>query len=315
VLQARVRMVALPESVPVARRFVDDALTQWGRETLIEDVGLCVSELSTNATLHSGSRFFELELEQSPETVRLTVLDTGSATADSMTAQSDLTDALLDDQTADDASTTGRGIFIVSALASSWGIDELPEGKRVWAEFADDGDTTYDARPPAVTRRETSPQPAELDPDAWVTVHFLDCPAALLLAHDDNLAEIIRELQLVGSDLDRPHFHRLAGLLAGHVQRHAVNWDPARIMAMDAIRDGHERADIHVLSPRHVTEEIAFLRSLVGEAEALAEAGKLMTMPARAEIQQLRDWLEAEFLNQVELGQPPVPYGVWLEQH
>ena len=59
-------MVAQPESVPAVRRFVDDALTTWGRADLIDDVSLSVTELATNATLHSRSNFFDVELPLGP---------------------------------------------------------------------------------------------------------------------------------------------------------------------------------------------------------------------------------------------------------
>jgi anti-sigma regulatory factor (Ser/Thr protein kinase) len=305
---ARVRMVARPASVPAARRFVDHALTDWGRESLIEDVALCVTELSTNATLHSGSHFFEVELHKVADAVRVAVLDTGQAPADSMAASSAFAGALLDDLNADDASTTGRGMFIVSALASSWGIDELPDGKRVWAEFTQNG--THGAQRPAIRHREPPPV-AGLDADDWVVVRFESCPAALLIAHDENLSDTIRELQLIGADLQRPDFRKLAELLAGHVQRHAVNWDAARIQAFEAVRAGSELTDIHVLAPKNVMEDVRFLRNLVWEAEALSEAGKLITLPAPPEVQVLRDWLESEFRRQGEEGLEPVPFTSW----
>ncbi len=303
-------MVAQPASVPAARRFVDHALTDWGRESLIEDVGLCVTELSTNATLHSGSHFFEVELQNIADAVRVAVLDTGQAAADSIAASSELTDALVDELTADDASTTGRGMFIVSSLASSWGIDELPDGQRVWAEFTQEGGT-YDAQRPAITHRD--PVAAEpLNPDDWVVVRLEDCPVALLLAHDQNLSDTTRELQLIGADLHRPDFRRLAELLSGHVQRHAVNWDAARIQALEAVRAGREFTDIHVLAPKNVMRDVRFLRQLVWEAEALSEAGKLMTLPAPPEVQVVRDWLESEFRRQGGEGSEPVSYTSWL---
>lgn len=305
-------MVAQPASVPAARRFVDDALTDWGREGLIEDVGLCVTELSTNATLHSGSHFFEVELRKIADAVRVAVLDTGQAPALSLAARSGYDDGAFDGLRADDASTTGRGMFIVSALASSWGIDELPDGKRVWAEFTRE-DGGYDAQPPEITHRGESSASANLDPDEWVVVRFDECPAALLLAHDDNLADIIRELQLIGADLQHPDFRKLAELLAGHVQRHAVNWDAARIMAHDAVLAGRDFADIHVLAPKTVMKDVAFLRELVWQAEALAEADKLMTLPAPPPVQDLRDWLESEFRRQADQGLEPMPYRTWLE--
>lgn len=306
----RVRMVAQPASVPAARTFVATTLTSWGRESMVEDISLCVSELSTNATLHSGSRFFEVELHRAAGAVRVAVLDTGSTRADALAVKSEYGDLLIDAQTADDAATTGRGIFIVSALADNWGIDELAEGKRVWAEFTQE-DPAYDARSPEITRREEPVASDLVDPDDWVVVRFLDCPAAVLLAHDDHLAETIRELQLIGTDLDRPEYQRLAGMMAGHIQRHQVNWDPARIMAHEAIRAGHELADISVLAPRNVMDDVRRLRAMIAETEALSAAGKLMTLPASPEVQRIRDWFESEFRRQAEQGLDPVSYPDW----
>lgn len=315
VTHARVRMVAQPASVPAARRFVDDALTGWGNETLIEDVSLCVTELSTNATLHSGSGYFEVELQRADDSVRLAVLDTGHTDADSLAARTGLGDVLVDELLADEPAATGRGMFIVSALASTWGIDELPDGKRVWAEFRDGGEQSYDAQAPVVTRRDQGSAGHPQDPDDWAVVRFIDCPAALLIAHDENLSDSIRELQLIGSHLGQPSFARLAQLLSGHVQKHAVNWDAARIMAREAVRAGQEFTSIDVLTSKHVMEDVRFLRELIWEAEALARAGKLMTLPARQEVQVLRDWLESEFRRQAEQGLAPVPYRSWLAEH
>jgi anti-sigma regulatory factor (Ser/Thr protein kinase) len=308
-------MVAQPASVPAARRFANDALTAWGWEALAEDVDLCVSELTTNATLHSGSPYFQLELEHERGVVRVSVIDAGMGQVDLLARQPELSDAFLEDLTADDASTTGRGMFLVSALASSWGIDELPAGKRIWAEFRPEPSEVYgdDADPSAarVTRSAERPAPA-LDPEDWAVVRFRGCPAALLVAHDDNIAEYTRELQLLGDRLAEPSFQQLATVLAGHVAEHAANWDPARIIAHEAVRDGRELVDIDVVATRDIRASIRFLRSLVWEAESLSRKGKLMTLPAAEPVQRLRDWLEGEFLAQIEDEAEPLPYPDWL---
>lgn len=307
-----VRMVARPESVPAARRFVSDALVRWGRPELVDVVELCASELVTNATLHSGSPWFHLEVEEIPGAVNLAVADSGSGAVDALAHQHDLSDAFFDDLNADDAATTGRGMFLVSALADAWGIDELPDGTRVWAEFStnptgEEGGSTD----PRVTRSSQRPPPV-VDPDKWARVRFVDCPAALLIAHDDNLAAYTRELYLIGSQLGEPSFERLAAILDGYVAEHATNWDPARIIAHEAVRDGRELVDIEVLADRDIRASIQFLRSLIGEAEALSRAGKLMTLPASDPVQRLRDWLEGEFLGQIEDGNEPLSWPDWL---
>jgi anti-sigma regulatory factor (Ser/Thr protein kinase) len=305
------RLVAQPPSVPAARRFVHDALAEWGRERLAEDVDLCVSELATNATLHSGSTYFHLEIEQQAGAVRVAVADSGMGSVDLLARQPELTDTFLDVGTVEDPSTTGRGIYLVSVLATTWGIDELPAGKRVWAEFRPDSVEKSDATGARVTRSPDRPAP-ELDPEAWAVVRFRGCPAALLIAHDENLAEYTRELQLLGDRLAEPSFQRLAGLMAGYVTEHATNWDPARIHAQEAVLAGRELVDFDVLATRDIRAALRRLRSLIREAESLSRQGRLMTLPAPAPVQRLRDWLEGEFIAQVAAGAGPLPYSDWL---
>jgi anti-sigma regulatory factor (Ser/Thr protein kinase) len=308
-------MVARPASVPAARRFVSDALADWGRETVAEDVVLCVSELATNATLHSGSTYFHIDLQRQPGVVRVAVADGGMGSADVLARQPEMSDASHGELSADRAFATGRGMFLVSALATSWGIDELPAGKRVWAEFHQGpvpGEGGDEAPADAVVTRDPQRRPPEPDPHTWAVVSFRGCPPALLIAHDENIAEYTRELQLIGDRLAEPSFQRLADVLAKFVAEHATNWDPARIIAHEAVRDGHESVDIEVLASRDIRPRLQLLRSMIGEAEALSEQGRLMTLPAPEPVQRLRDWMEGEFLAQIEDGAEPLPYPDWL---
>jgi anti-sigma regulatory factor (Ser/Thr protein kinase) len=305
-------MVARPSSVPAVRRFVRRALTDWGCAGLVDDVGLCASELVTNATLHSGTTYIQVDLDRSSSCVRLAVADAGAGSVDVLARQPELSDALFDDLDADDAATTGRGMFLVSALAVAWGIDELPRGKRIWAEFGARSSGLAAGTSDAVVSHDPGRPAPALDPDDWAVVRFLDCPPGLLLAHDDNLAAYTRELYLIGSRLGEPSFERLASVLDSYRVEHAANWDPARIAAHEAVRAGLEAVDIEIVATRDIRAAIDFLRSLIGEAETLSAEGKLMTMPAPPPVQDLRDWFEVEFIEQIEEGRDPVSYTDWL---
>lgn len=308
-------MVAQPASVPAVRSFVHAALTGWGYEALLEDVGLCVSELATNATLHADSPYFHVELERRSESVRLAVADTGAVEVDLLARQPELSDAFLAELTVDDAAATGRGMFLVSALATMWGIDELPVGKRIWAEFHAEGDGSAAGGAGPTTARVAhildAPAP-DLDPAEWAVVRFRGCPPDLLVAHDENLADYTRELYLIGDRLEEPSYQELAAVMDGYVAEHAANWEPARIIAREALRKGRELVDFDVVATRHIRESIRFLRHLIWAAEALSRQGRLMTLPAEEPVQRLRDWLEGEFLAQIEASAEPIPYPDWL---
>jgi anti-sigma regulatory factor (Ser/Thr protein kinase) len=298
-------MVAQPASVPAVRRFVDDALTTWGRPELIDDVQLSATELATNATLHGQGTFFDVELRASSDAVRVAVVDTGPMPAESIAPRADLDDPHIDDQDLDFETMTGRGLFIVSSLASRWGIDDLPGGTRIWADFATDGDPS--GRQPVLT--PTTTRPTCVDGAATQVIHLLDCPPDILLAHDDNLADIARELSLYAASHADLEAGRIAQQIVEVVRASALSWDAARLVAKQAMHDARLVVDVAIATdPTLLPPRVAALRQAVLAAEAMADQGLLMTMPAPAPVQAWRDWVEAEMVEQATTGREARPF-------
>lgn len=125
------------ESASAARHFLEDRLREWGAEELVESARLLVSELMVNAVLHTGTAA-QLTVDLQPGCLRVEVGDRGTGEV----AQ----------QTYEPASPTGRGLMIVDALASRWGVEHLPPGgKVVWFEIERD-DAAAGHRPASSSR-------------------------------------------------------------------------------------------------------------------------------------------------------------------
>jgi len=309
VAETRVRMVAQPASVPAVRRFVDDALTTWGRTELIDDVQLSATELATNATLHGQGTFFDVELRASADAVRVAVVDTGTLPAQSIALRADLDDSHIDDLDLDFETMTGRGLFIVSSLASRWGIDDVPGGTRVWADFGTNG--CQPGRHPVLSTTATSPatSPARVDGAATRVIRLLACPPQTLLAHDDNLADIARELSLYAASHSDREAGRIAEQIVGVVRASAMSWDAARLVAKQAVHDGKEVVDIAIATdPTLLPPRVNAIRQAILAAEAMADQGLLMTMPAPAPVQAWRDWAEGEMVEQATTGRDARPF-------
>jgi len=88
----------------------------------VESAVLIISELVTNAVVHSGSSVISCALLLGSGSLHIEVTDQG-------TGQRELA---VREPAADDVS--GRGLLLVSELATAWGVTQAtPSGRTVWA--------------------------------------------------------------------------------------------------------------------------------------------------------------------------------------
>ncbi|MFI1354036.1 ATP-binding protein [Streptomyces sp. NPDC020898] len=124
-----------PTAAREARAQVRRRLEEWGladRGDLGDVTELLVSELVTNAVLHAASRF-RLTLSAAHGVLRCEVTDTGRRTPRVIGAG---------------AAESGRGMFLVDALARRWGCHQEGPGKTVWFELGTCGSDGCGRRQP-----------------------------------------------------------------------------------------------------------------------------------------------------------------------
>jgi hypothetical protein len=105
----------------MARRFVTETLMAWGRQELVADAVVISSELVTNAVLHAGTDFVLTISRRSDGAIRLAVRDEKPTVPRPRSAAP--------------GAGSGRGLFLVAAIASSWGADVVGGAKVVWAQL------------------------------------------------------------------------------------------------------------------------------------------------------------------------------------
>ncbi|MFD5552314.1 ATP-binding protein [Streptomyces sp. NPDC127068] len=112
-----------PQSARVARGLVSSALRAWGADAVEDTAWLVVTELVSNAVVHTGVGSVRLTVTRRDERcVRIAVADRSRRVPRSFVA--------------DPGDESGRGLSIVAALCGGrWGVDRLSRGKCVWAEL------------------------------------------------------------------------------------------------------------------------------------------------------------------------------------
>lgn len=329
--ELRLRLAAETVSVPGARRFVCDGLADWGRRSLIEDAALCVTEMAANAALHSGSRFMDVVVRDLPASVRVAVEDEGArvpleavrppVAVITGSAEGGL-GGVLHDLPPEEQPMTGRGLAIVSIVAESWGVEEIPHGRRVWAELAD-SPSGHGVRPPRVdpgleqatahytahSMSQTTP-PAALPAD-WKTAVMPRCPVRLALRMDQHLDDLVRELQLIGADA-RAEPPRPVGELADNLVRAAFARHTGRRIAQEAAAAGQDYADIEMTMPRAMSPSVREVLRLARQADDVCREHGLLTLAATPEMESLRTWFTECLVGQLEHDATPVAYEDWL---
>lgn len=325
--ELRLRLGAEPASVPGARHFVAEGLRSWGREELVDDAALCVSELAGNAALHGHGSFIEVSLTDFDATVRLAVEDDDPTPADVIAARTPLVpdgdelDELLE------APTTGRGLAIVAVLAIDWGVESTEGGKRVWADlpsYGAEAGAAHGAEPGGSARSDVgetahglapsvpvdAPSTTPDLPGGWVRVQLAGCPVELSLRQDQHLDELVRELQLMAAAGGRPESRQLAHRLEAVLRAPAQARLAGRQQATAALERGQRRVDVEMAVPLFAVREVRELDAAVQDADVLCEQERLLTLASPPELRAFRQWMVEEIVGQAE-GAPPRRWDDW----
>ncbi|MEF9904603.1 ATP-binding protein [Streptomyces sp. P9-A2] len=117
-----------PAEVGRARRWTRSRLAGSGiaaDEPLAETLILLVSELVTNAVVHTGC----------PAVLRLSLLGATAGEATIRLEVADQSDRAPAPRCVDGDATGGRGLALVDGLADRWGWSTDGAGKRIWCEL------------------------------------------------------------------------------------------------------------------------------------------------------------------------------------
>ena len=121
-VSASLRLARLPESARLARRFISEfCKASELNEEHCHTASLLTSELVTNAVRYGGSRA-TLEARRPGGVLRISVEDDNPELPEEGLAPPFKAES-------------GRGIMLVDALSSRWGVEKRAGGKAVWFEL------------------------------------------------------------------------------------------------------------------------------------------------------------------------------------
>ncbi|KKD03570.1 ATPase [Streptomyces sp. WM6386] len=127
----RFELAAHPGSPAQARRLTRARLNGWSVcEDTCDSAALVVTELVTNAIVHTASSHIVCELHDGDELVRIAVRDEGCAPGEVHPSVAQRGEE-----------EHGRGLLLVDALCHAWGAHEHGPGLLVWAELPRKADT------------------------------------------------------------------------------------------------------------------------------------------------------------------------------
>lgn len=137
----RFELAAHPGSVARARHLTRTRLAGWAVcEDTCDTAVLVVSELVTNAIVHTAGEHVVCELHDEDGFIRIAVRDEGWAPGQSHPA------------TQRPEEEHGRGLLLVAALCRAWGAQDAGPGLLVWAELAREAERSVRDEQPGPAR-------------------------------------------------------------------------------------------------------------------------------------------------------------------
>ncbi len=310
-----VRTAVLPPeaaSAGDARRLLLDALRDAGRERWADNGTLAITELVTNAVLHTGTTV-EVTIAVGPDEVDVRVHDDSPV--------------LPLPRAYGPQATTGRGLRLVTALTSDCGVHPRDDvgGKEVWFRIRDDAqvvEPTVDDLlaawdlddVSAFAAWDSDEGRAALESPVARPVALRAMPALLWLATRQHHDGLLRELTLyvaehddVTVDLglaDRARLLITRTLLA-ELERLGVDpLAPDIAVLQEQLGQG---VDLELAVPDDLGLAYEALQDALDAAERLAAEGRLLVRPGLPEIVAVRDWACEQVIAQLA-GAPPLPW-------
>jgi serine phosphatase RsbU (regulator of sigma subunit)/anti-sigma regulatory factor (Ser/Thr protein kinase) len=296
-----------PDAVSQARKFTVAALSDAPR-SVAGDAELIVAELVTNAVLHG----------RPPITVRLVEHELGSRVE--VVDHGPRPPVRIRDA---GQSMTGRGLALVAALSSEWGVQQVEGGgKVIWAEIPRDG-----APPP--TGEATA---FDLDGvlQGWedgsgtggqrFTVELGDVPTDLLLEAKSHVDNLVREFVLASNDSAQSRPTWLDRLVQSVVQDFSVARTQIKEQALAAAGRGAAMTHLSLHLPPSAAEAGERYLSALDEADRYARSARLLTLEAPPVHKVFRRWYVEALVDALrrqvagEKPSQPVPFAERLAE-
>lgn len=291
-------------SVRLARSWVTQILTDIGRGDLVDSAELGVSELVTNALIHSQPPL-SIRLRGTRDHPRIEVLD-GSPDPPRATSVTPTPDEV----SSINLTTFGRGLTLVAMMSRSWGADLSHDGtsKAVWFEPAAElRDEDADLRGVVFGGLEPEEQVPTSPTSDQVPVLLLRLPATMFGLLRRYHFELRREMRLLSMSApgEYPLAVRISETFADgdRQRRQAIG-----ISRLDkAILAGEQSVDLQYYVSSDTPETMGRIRDQLEEAYDTFSDDQLLAMRPPQLLTELQTWYFTEFEKQGR-GEPPTPW-------
>lgn len=285
---------ASPPSVKLARSWVSRVLEEIGRGDLVDSAQLGVSELVTNALIHSEPPL-SVRMRGTVNHPRIEVVDSSPIPpqrADIVPAITEIDDSNL--------TTFGRGLDLVAMMSRRWGSDLAHDGrsKSVW--FEPSGDAHFeDQIPGEIFALDTlhSDGLAALD-GPQMPLHLLGVPAVLFGEMRRYHFEVRRELRLLA--MTAPDDYPLAIEITDiFVQADRERRSSTGVANLDlAISDGVDSIDLEYSVPTSTPATMSQIRDLLAQVYTSLSREHLLALRPPDLLVDLETWYFTEFERQ-----------------
>lgn len=293
-----------PPSVRLARSWVAGVLEEIGREDLVDSARLGVTELVTNALIHSDP----------PLSVRIrgTVAHPRIEVVDSSPVPPQRVPVMVPDDPENladlDVTTFGRGLAIVAMSSSRWGsdLDVDGRGKSVW--FEPGTEIGGGAREGHIFSLQDEVDAGSVDPDEEryeVLLHAL--PARLYGVWRSYYYELRRELRLlaIASPERYPLAVRASEVMSAADLRRRSTLGFSRLEK--AIADGEDSVDLSFEANHSTPAAAVAVRDVLAEIFQEFSEDDLLAVRPHEVLVDLETWFFGEFDRQFR-GLEPLPW-------